>query len=105
MFSFFKKKENRFVLGAPAKGKAVPLKEVSDPTFAEEMLGKGMAVIPSEGKIYAPADGEIGMVFDTIHAVRRVTMAMMGASAFSCRPSWRWRAILSPAFFSKVSAV
>ena len=69
MFSFFKKKENRFVLGAPVKGKAVPLKEVSDPTFAEEMLGKGMAVIPSEGKIYAPADGEIGMVFDTLHAV------------------------------------
>ena len=37
--------------------------------------------------------------------LRRVTMAMMGASAFSCKPSWRWRAILSPAFFSKVSAV
>ena len=67
MFGFFKKKENKFILGAPAKGKAVSLKEVNDPTFAEEMLGKGMAVIPSEGKIYAPADGEVGMVFDTFH--------------------------------------
>ena len=40
---------------------------------AQEMLGKGMAVIPSEGKIYAPADGEIGMVFDTLHAVSLTT--------------------------------
>ena len=73
MFNFFKKKEDKYVLGAPAKGKAVPLSQVSDPTFAEEMLGKGMAVIPSEGKIYAPADGEIGMVFDTLHAVSMTT--------------------------------
>ena len=55
------------------KGKAVPLKEVSDPTFAEEMLGKGAAVIPEDGKFYAPADGEIGMVFDTLHAVSMTT--------------------------------
>lgn len=71
MFNLFKKKGH--VLGAPTKGKAVPLSEVNDPTFAEEMLGKGAAVIPSEGKIYAPADGEIGMVFDTLHAVSMVT--------------------------------
>ena len=73
MFGFFKKKENKFILGAPAKGKAVSLKEVNDPTFAEEMLGKGMAVIPSIEKIYAPADGEVGMVFDTLHAVSLTT--------------------------------
>ena len=73
MFHFFKKKDNKFILGAPAKGKAVALKEVSDPTFAEEMLGKGMAVIPSEGRICAPADGEVGMVFDTLHAVSLTT--------------------------------
>ena len=56
-------------MGAPAKGKAVPLSEVNDPTFSEGMLGQGVAVIPSEGKIYAPIDGEVGMVFDTLHAV------------------------------------
>ena len=70
MFNFFKKKQdNEFFLGAPAKGKAVDLKEVNDPTFSTGMLGQGVAVIPSEGKIYAPADGEIVMVFDTLHAV------------------------------------
>lgn len=55
------------------KGKSVPLKEVSDPTFAEEMLGKGMAVIPADGRIYAPADGKIGMLFDTLHAISMTT--------------------------------
>ncbi len=73
MFNFFKKKDDKIVLGSPVKGKAVPLKEVSDPTFGEEILGKGVAVIPSEGKIYAPADGEIGMVFETLHAVSMTT--------------------------------
>ena len=73
MFNLFKKKEKKHVIGSPAKGKAVSLKQVNDPTFAEEMLGKGAAVIPEEGKIYAPADGEIGMVFDTLHAVSMTT--------------------------------
>ena len=69
MFGLFKKKKTEYLLGAPAKGKAVPLSEVNDPTFSEGMLGQGVAVIPSEGKIYAPIDGEVGMVFETLHAV------------------------------------
>ena len=73
MFNLFKKKENNKVIGSPAKGRAVVLSEVNDPTFAEEMLGKGAAVIPEDGKICAPADGEIGMVFDTLHAVSMTT--------------------------------
>ena len=73
MFNLFRKQEKNNVIGSPVKGKAVPLKEVSDPTFAEEMLGKGAAVIPEDGKFYAPADGEIGMVFDTLHAVSMTT--------------------------------
>ena len=74
MFDFLKKKKNtKHLLGAPAAGKAVSIKEVNDPTFSEEILGKGVAVIPSEGKIYAPADGEVGMVFDTLHAVSMTT--------------------------------
>lgn len=63
------KNEEAYTLGAPAKGKAVPLSEVNDPTFADGLLGKGAAVIPSEGKIYAPADGTVGMMFETKHAV------------------------------------
>ena len=75
MFNFFKKKEKEFcdVIGAPLKGEAVPSSEVSDPTFAEEMLGKGMAIKPSEGKVYAPFDGTVAMVFDTKHAVSLVS--------------------------------
>ena len=74
IFGLFKKKKDKaHVLGAPAKGKAVSLKEVSDPTFSEGILGDGVAVIPSEGKIYAPADGTIGMVFDTLHAISLTT--------------------------------
>ena len=74
MFGLFKKKKDKaHVLGAPAKGKAVSLKEVSNPTFSEGILGDGVAVIPSEGKIYAPADGTIGMVFDTLHAISLTT--------------------------------
>ena len=57
------------VLGAPVQGKAVAISEVSDPTFGEEILGKGMAVIPSVGKVFAPIDGTVGMVFDTKHAI------------------------------------
>ncbi len=67
------KSETVYTLGSPAKGTLVPLAEVNDPTFAEEILGKGAAVIPTEGKIYAPADGSIGMVFDTKHAVSLTT--------------------------------
>ena len=69
MFHFLKGKNKENVLYAPCKGKVVPLSEVPDPTFSEKILGDGFAVIPSEGKIYAPTDGEIAMVFDTLHAV------------------------------------
>lgn len=69
MFDFLKKKTETFTLGAPVKGKAVPLREVNDPTFSDGLLGKGVAVVPAEGKVFAPADGEIAMVFETLHAV------------------------------------
>ncbi len=52
-----------------AKGQCVPMEEVNDETFAGKILGDGIAVIPSEGKVYAPADGTILSVFDTKHAV------------------------------------
>ena len=55
------KEEKKTVL-APAAGKAVSLKEVNDPTFSQEILGKGVAIIPSEGKIVAPADGTVASI-------------------------------------------
>ena len=54
---------------APAEGKCVPMSEVNDPTFSQEILGKGIAIIPAVGKVYAPADGEVTMVFETKHAL------------------------------------
>ena len=57
------------VLGAHLNGKAIPLSEVQDEAFACGALGDGAAIEPSEGKLYAPADGVIETVFDTKHAI------------------------------------
>lgn len=62
-------KEKKKQILAPVSGKAVPMSEVSDPTFSQEILGKGVAIIPSEGKVVAPAAGEIAVMFETKHAV------------------------------------
>lgn len=73
MFDFLKKKDKGIEIGSPVKGKAVPISKVSDPTFGEEILGKGVAIQPEDGKIYAPSDGTIEMLFDTKHAVSMTT--------------------------------
>ncbi|MBB5264276.1 PTS system D-glucosamine-specific IIC component [Catenibacillus scindens] len=57
------------ILTAPLKGTAMALEDVGDGVFSEKMLGDGMAIEPDEGKLYAPADGQITMVFDTKHAI------------------------------------
>lgn len=54
---------------SPLKGQAVLLADVPDETFAAEVLGKGAAVEPSEGRVIAPADGEVSTLFDTHHAI------------------------------------
>lgn len=54
---------------APVSGRAVPMSEVNDPTFSQEILGKGVAIIPSEGRVVAPASGEVAVMFETKHAV------------------------------------
>lgn len=63
------------VLRSPVNGKIVPLSEVSDPTFASEMLGTTVAIEPSDGKIVAPCDGEVINIFETGHAVCLTTRA------------------------------
>lgn len=57
------------VIGAPVQGQAVAISEVSDPTFGQEILGKGVAFIPEVGRVVAPIDGTVEMVFDTKHAI------------------------------------
>lgn len=54
---------------APVKGKVIPLTEVKDNTFATGILGEGFAIVPSEGKVYAPFDGVCENLFDTLHAI------------------------------------
>ena len=67
------KKTEIQTLYSPLNGQAIPLAEVKDETFAGEVLGKGMAVIPSEGVVKAPCDAEVSMVFDTKHAIGLTT--------------------------------
>lgn len=55
-------------LGAHLVGTVVPLVDVKDPTFSSGALGAGIAVEPTEGKLYAPADGKITVAFPTGHA-------------------------------------
>ena len=54
---------------SPMAGEAISMTAVSDPVFASEAMGKGAAVEPTEGKVFAPADGSITMVAETGHAI------------------------------------
>ena len=71
---FFKKLFGKPVdsVCAPIAGKAVAITEVPDPTFAEGMLGNGIAIVPADGKVYAPCDATVDMMFSTGHAVSLV---------------------------------
>ncbi len=61
--------EKEIVIFSPVKGKVVPLSEVPDETFSQEMLGKGVAIIPEQNQFYAPVSGEVSVVFPTGHAI------------------------------------
>lgn len=61
------------LLHSPLSGKVIPLEQVSDPVFLSLAMGKGLAIEPTEGKLYAPADGKILTVFPTGHAIGMIT--------------------------------
>ncbi len=52
-----------------AQGRMIPMEDVKDETFANKVLGDGVAIIPETGNVYAPADGSVISIFDTKHAV------------------------------------
>ncbi len=52
---------------SPINGEAIELEKVNDKTFASGALGKGFAIVPAEGKVYAPFDGTMTIVYDTKH--------------------------------------
>lgn len=57
------------VIYAPLSGQIKNLEDVPDPTFSEKMMGDGLAIDPSDGKVVAPLDGEVVQIFPTKHAV------------------------------------
>lgn len=66
MFSFLKKKK---VLLSPMSGKVVDITELDDPVFSGKMVGDGVGIIPEDGEVLSPVDGEIVQMFETGHAV------------------------------------
>ena len=65
--------DNEISITSPLEGKVIPLTEVKDPTFSQEILGKGAAIIPEKGVVYAPFDGKVDAVFETGHALGLVS--------------------------------
>ncbi|MDN2959852.1 beta-glucoside-specific PTS transporter subunit IIABC [Streptococcus suis] len=54
---------------SPLSGQILPLEKVNDATFSKKMLGEGVAIIPKDGKVYAPFDGTVTSLFPTKHAI------------------------------------
>lgn len=63
------KSEDEAEIYSPLEGLIIPASEVKDETFAKEILGKTVAIVPERGRVVAPFDGEVSMVFDTGHAI------------------------------------
>lgn len=68
MINLFKKK-NEVVVHACVEGQLKDIKEVNDPMFAGELIGKGMAIEPTSHTVVSPVNGTILMVFPTNHAL------------------------------------
>lgn len=56
-------------ISSPIDGEVVPLNQVNDEAFAQGLLGQGVAVLPTNGKIYAPIDGTVSAFLDSKHAI------------------------------------
>ncbi len=57
------------IITSPLAGKIIPLKDVKDPAFASGAMGPGIGVIPGDGKVYAPFDAKVEVLFATKHAI------------------------------------
>lgn len=66
---FFNKKKGPLQMIAPMKGQVIDITEVPDAVFSQKFVGDGVAIYPTEGKVYSPVDGEIMLMADTGHAI------------------------------------
>lgn len=64
-----KTEEKEIYISSPVTGRVIPLSQVPDAAFAEGAMGMGVGIEPHEGKVYAPFEGEVEMLFDTKHAI------------------------------------
>lgn len=65
----FQNKPKEKVVFSPLNGQVIPLSNVKDPVFADGILGKGAAIVPSEGRLVSPVSGTILNIFPTLHAI------------------------------------
>lgn len=65
----FEKNAKTISLKAVEDGRTIPMDEINDQTFAQELLGPGIAIVPSNGTVVSPINGTIATVMDTKHAV------------------------------------
>ncbi|MGG7161934.1 beta-glucoside-specific PTS transporter subunit IIABC [Clostridium baratii] len=60
---------NKISIKSPIKGEVLPLSKVNDMTFAEEIMGKGIAIMPTSNEVVSPINGTVSMIFNTKHAI------------------------------------
>ncbi|WP_238902932.1 PTS glucose transporter subunit IIA [Clostridium sp. YIM B02506] len=63
------KKQELESIYSPLNGRLVKLSEVNDETFSSELMGKGIAIEPSNGRVVSPVNGTVEVLFNTKHAV------------------------------------
>lgn len=66
---YMERKDKYEEIVSPLTGRVQPLAKIEDEVFSKQVLGKGIAVIPEEGKVYAPFDGRVETLFETKHAI------------------------------------
>ncbi|MHC5229934.1 beta-glucoside-specific PTS transporter subunit IIABC [Enterococcus sp. LJL99] len=66
-------KGDKIILASPIEGKVISLDKVEDQVFSSGALGKGVAIEPSKGEVYAPSDAEVTTLFPTGHAIGLTT--------------------------------
>ncbi|RFA35617.1 PTS glucose transporter subunit IIA [Virgibacillus dokdonensis] len=69
MFKKLFKKSKEQIIYAPLNGDIVPLEEVPDPVFSQKMMGEGIAIMPTDGKLVSPVNGKVVQIPDTKHAI------------------------------------